>query len=181
MEIANKKLIILDRDGVINQDSQYYIKSVDEFIPLPGSLRAIKQLNDAGKRVAVATNQSGIARGLFSLDTLEAQISYLNALLAREHAYLDAFVYCPHGPDDGCACRKPKAGLLQTLLQRFTIDIIDAVFIGDSLRDLHAAHRIGMDAVLVKTGKGEKMLQEHQIDAPIYDDLAAVVEVMING
>lgn len=181
MALADKKLIILDRDGVINQDSEHQIRSVDQFISLPGSLRAIKTLNDAGKIVAVATNQSGIARGLFSLDTLQATIKRLNDLLATENAHLDAFVYCPHGPDDGCACRKPKAGLLQILLQRFNIGVPDAVFIGDAYRDLQAAHSIGMNAILVKTGRGKQTLQQQRISAPVYDDLAAAVEVLWGG
>ncbi len=181
MALGDKKLIILDRDGVINQDSQHYIKSIDEFVPFPGSLPAIKKLNDTGKWVAIATNQSGVARGLFSLDTLNAIFAYLRDLLAKENAYVDAVVYCPHGPDDGCVCRKPKAGLLKTLLQRFTIDVVDAIVIGDAYSDLQAAHSIGMDAILVKTGKGEKTLQENAINVPVYDDLAAAVEALVNG
>ena len=180
MTLRDKKLIILDRDGVINEDSHRYIKSVDEFIPLPGSLQAIKKLNDAGKLVAVATNQSGIARGLFSLDTLKAQFNYLNDLLTQRNAHLDAWVYCPHGPNDSCDCRKPKAGLLKTLLRCFNMDVKNAVIIGDSLRDLQAAHSIAMDAILVKTGKGRQTLGKNKISVPVYDDLAAAAEMFVD-
>ena len=181
MDCSNKKLIILDRDGVINQDSPNFIKSVAEFVPLEGSLTAIKKLNDAGKIVAVATNQSGIARGLFNIATLDAMHHYLQDLLAQQQAHLDAILYCPHGPDDDCECRKPKAGMLQALLQQFKVQPEEAVLIGDSYRDLQAAQSIGIDAVLVKTGKGEKTLAEQTITTPVYDNLLSATQAIING
>ena len=112
-------LIILDRDGVINEDSDAFIKSPQEFIPLPGSLEAIARLNAAGYRVAVATNQSGIARGLFDRATLDAMHQKLDTLLAAVGGHIDALVYCPHAPDAGCDCRKPRPGLLQQIARKF--------------------------------------------------------------
>lgn len=181
MNFSHKKLIILDRDGVINHDSAYFIKSVAEFQPIKGSLTAIKKLNDAGKIVAVATNQSGIARGLFDESTLNEMHGYLQGLLAQQQAHLDALVYCPHGPDDTCDCRKPKAGMLQALLQQFEVQPEEAVLIGDAYRDLQAAHSIGIDAILVKTGKGKKTLAEQTITNPVYDNLLSATQAIING
>ena len=181
MDFSNKKLIILDRDGVINHDSANFIKSVAEFQPIAGSLTAIKKLNDADKIVTVATNQSGIARGLFNTATLDEMHHYLQNLLAQQQAHLDAIVYCPHGPDDTCECRKPKSGMLQVLLQQFKLLPEEAVLIGDAYRDLQAAYSVGMDAVLLKTGKGEKTLAEQTIIAPVYDDLLSATQAILNG
>ena len=180
MDFSNKKLIILDRDGVINHDSVNFIKSVAEFHSIEGSLASIKKLNDADKIVAIATNQSGIARGLFSEATLQDMHQHLENLLAQQQGHLDAIVYCPHGPDDECICRKPKAGMLEELLHRFKIDVQNAVLIGDAQRDLQAAQSIGMDAMLVKTGKGKKTLQENELIDPVYDDLLAASEAIIH-
>ena len=181
MDFSDKKLIILDRDGVINHDSANFIKSVAEWKPIAGSLTAIKNLNDAGKIVVIATNQSGIARGLFSEATLHDMHQHLENLLAQQQGNIDAIVYCPHGPDDDCICRKPKAGMLEELLKCFKIDIKDAVLIGDAYRDLQAAQSIGMDAILVKTGKGKKTLQENELIVPVYDNLLAASEAIIHG
>jgi len=181
MDFNDKRLIILDRDGVINQDSDHFIKSVDEWHPIEGSLQAIKKLNDAGKLVVIATNQSGIARGLLSIATLDDIHQHMITLLAKQQAYIDAIVYCPHGPDDGCDCRKPKSGMLNKLLADFHLDVANAILIGDAYRDLQAAHHIGMDAILVRTGKGEKTLKENTITDPVYADLAAAVEAIIDG
>ncbi len=181
INFSHKKLIILDRDGVINHDSANYIKSVAEFHPLEGSLTAIKKLNDAGKLVTIATNQSGIARGFFSEKTLHDMHQHLEILLAQQHGAIDAIVYCPHGPDDHCECRKPKAGMLKVLLQQFNVKVEQALLIGDAYRDLQAAHSIGMDAILLKTGKGEKTLVEHMITVPVYNDLLSATQAILNG
>ena len=177
------KLIILDRDGVINQDSDDYIKSPDEFIPLPGSLEAIARLNQAGYRVAVATNQSGVARGLFDLDTLGRIHAKLGQGLATVGGHIDAIAFCPHGPDDGCDCRKPKPGLLNELADRLGISLEGVPVVGDSLRDLRAAHEVGAQPILVRTGKGERTLAASEgLDGiPVYADLAAVVEALLRG
>lgn len=177
------QLVILDRDGVINQDSDAYIKTVDEFIPLPGSLAAIARLNQAGFTVAVATNQSGIRRGLFDLNTLDAMHAKLHRLLANEGGRVDKIVYCPHGPDDACDCRKPLPGLMQQLAAHYQIPLNDVPVIGDSLRDLQAARAVNARPILVKTGKGERTLAANQAltGVPVYADLAAAVDALIHA
>jgi D-glycero-D-manno-heptose 1,7-bisphosphate phosphatase len=154
------KLIILDRDGVINYDSDEYIKSLDEFIPLPGSLEAIARLNQAGYTVVVATNQSGIARGYFTEDTLAQMHAKLEKLLEQIGGKIDAIYYCPHGPDDQCDCRKPKPGLLQQILKEYDVDPDQVLVIGDSLRDLQSALTVGAKPILVKTGKGQRTVEK---------------------
>lgn len=177
------KLIILDRDGVINQDSDDYIKSVDEFIPLPGSLEAIARLNQAGYRVAIATNQSGIARGFYDIATLNAMHDKLRRLLNNLGAGIDMIAFCPHGPDDNCDCRKPKAGLYREIAQRFEISLENVPIIGDSLRDLEAAIEVGAMPILVRTGKGMRTLAKENglNDIPVYDDLADAVTALLDG
>ncbi|AKA27511.1 MULTISPECIES: D-glycero-beta-D-manno-heptose 1,7-bisphosphate 7-phosphatase [Pseudomonas] len=176
------KLLILDRDGVINHDSDAYIKSVEEWIPLPGSVEAIAQLSKAGWTVAVATNQSGIARGYYDVATLEAMHQRLRALVAEQGGELGLIVYCPHGPDEGCACRKPKPGMLQTIARHYQVDLAGCWFVGDSLGDLEAAKAVDSQPVLVKTGKGEKTLGKPlPAGTLIFDDLAAVAAELIHN
>ena len=177
------KLIILDRDGVINEDSDDYIKSPDEFTPIPGSLAAIARLKQTGHIVVVATNQSGVARGLFDIGTLNAIHAKLHRELARYGASLDGIFFCPHGPADGCECRKPKAGLLREIATRFQVDLNGVPSIGDSLRDIEATREVGATPILVKTGKGQRTLDNHATelhDLAIYDDLARAVDVLAN-
>jgi len=175
------KLIILDRDGVINEDSDNYIKSPEEFIPLPGSLEAIARLHRAGYAIAVATNQSGIARGYFDIDTLNRMHEKLSQLLLALGGNIDGFFYCPHGPEDGCECRKPKPGLLLDIKVRFNTIMQDVPFVGDSLSDLNAARAVGAKPVLLKSGKGERTLAKGEgLDGvPVYDDLSAFVEALL--
>lgn len=175
------KLIILDRDGVINQDSDNYIKSVDEFIPLPGSIEAIARLNQAGYRVTVATNQSGIARGYYDIATLNAMHEKLRRLLSSHGAVIDMIAFCPHGPDDNCNCRKPKAGMYRDIAKRFEISLQGVPVIGDSLRDLTAANEVGARPILVRTGKGERTLEKGEglEGVEIYDNLAAAVSALL--
>jgi D-glycero-D-manno-heptose 1,7-bisphosphate phosphatase len=176
------KLLILDRDGVINYDSDAYIKSVEEWIPLPGSVEAIAQLSKAGWTVAVATNQSGIARGYYDIATLEAMHERLRALVAEQGGELGLIVYCPHGPDDGCVCRKPKPGMLQAIAQHYAVDLAGLWFVGDSLGDLEAAKAVDCQPVLVKTGKGEKTLSKTlPIGTLIFDDLAAIAAELVHN
>jgi len=177
------KLIILDRDGVINQDSEEFIKSVDEFIPLPGSLEAIARLKKAGYTIAVATNQSGIARGYYDEATLAAMHDKLAHLLDEQGGEIDYIAYCPHGPDDDCACRKPQPGLLYEIGKHFNVELTNVPIIGDSLRDIQAARSVGAYPILVKTGKGERTLaNKDQIsDIPVYADLAAAVDALLNS
>ena len=175
------KLIILDRDGVINQDSDDYIRSVGEFVPLPGSLEAIARLNRAGWTVAVATNQSGIARGFYDERVLVAMHEKLARLLAEKDGHVGYIAWCPHGPDDACTCRKPLPGLLNEIANHFQTDLRNVPVIGDSLRDLQAARAVGARPILVLTGKGEKTVQAGSPElegVPVYPDLAAAVDAL---
>ncbi|WP_239482222.1 D-glycero-beta-D-manno-heptose 1,7-bisphosphate 7-phosphatase [Pseudomonas insulae] len=175
------KLLILDRDGVINQDSDAYIKSVAEWIPIPGAIEAIARLSQAGWTVAVATNQSGLARGYYDVATLEAMHSRLRQLVAEQGGELGLIVYCPHGPDDGCACRKPKPGMLQQIAAHYQVSLEGIWFVGDSSGDLEAARAVDSQPVLVKTGKGERTLGKPLPPGVlIFDDLAAVADQLVN-
>ena len=175
------KLIILDRDGVINHDSASYIKSPEEWKPIPGSLEAIALLNQAGYRVVVATNQSGIGRGLFDMPTLNAIHGKMHKACALVGARIDAVFFCPHAQDGGCNCRKPKPGLLEEIGRRFNVNLRGVPSIGDSLRDLEASAAVGAQPILVLTGKGQKTRQEDGLPpgTVIYADLAEAVESII--
>lgn len=174
------KLIILDRDGVINHDSDAYIKTVDEWQPLDGSIDAIARLYHAGWTVAVATNQSGLARGYYDEATLEAMHDKLRGLLAEQGAQIGLIACCPHGPGDGCDCRKPDIGLLLQIARHYDTSLAGVWFVGDSLRDLQAAVAAGAQPVLVKTGKGAatagKALPE---GTQVFADLAAVAQALL--
>lgn len=177
------KLVILDRDGVINQDSDAYIKSTDEWIPIEGSLEAIARLNHSGYTVVVASNQSGIARGYFDIETLSAMHRKMDNMLTQVGGRIDAVFYCPHGPDDGCSCRKPKPGMLLEIGQRFNIPLRKVIFIGDTVSDVKAATSANAKIMLVRTGKGEKaekiIKAEGKISIPVYDDLADAVNAIL--
>jgi len=178
------KLIILDRDGVINEDSDDYIKSPDEWMPIPGSLDAIARLNHAGYIVAIASNQSGIARGYFNLETLAAMNVKMCNMLSHSGGRIDAMFFCPHGPADGCDCRKPKPGLLTEIGNRFQTSLANVMFVGDNINDIKAARAAGARPVLVRTGKGEqtaKMIAANNPDnVPVYDDLADLVSTILD-
>ncbi|UOB26709.1 D-glycero-beta-D-manno-heptose 1,7-bisphosphate 7-phosphatase [Pseudomonas orientalis] len=176
------KLLILDRDGVINYDSDAYIKSVAEWIPLPGSIEAIAQLSKAGWTVAIATNQSGIARGYYDIATLDAMHARLRRLVAEQGGEVGLVVYCPHGPNEGCDCRKPKPGMLKIIAEHYKVPLAGIWFVGDSLGDLEAAKAVDSQPVLVKTGKGEKtQVKNLPVGTLIFDDLAAVAAELINN
>jgi D-glycero-D-manno-heptose 1,7-bisphosphate phosphatase len=147
------KLVILDRDGTINRASDEFVKSPEEWHPLPGALEAISRLNHAGFHVVLATNQSGLGRGLFDMATLNAVHSHMVKTLAAAGGRIDAIFYCPHAPDEGCACRKPAPGLLHQIQERYGIEIKGVPFVGDSLRDMQAAHAAGCAPHLVLTGR----------------------------
>ncbi|MFN3234846.1 MAG: D-glycero-beta-D-manno-heptose 1,7-bisphosphate 7-phosphatase [Gammaproteobacteria bacterium] len=171
------KLIILDRDGVINHDSPNYIRSPEEWNPIPGSLEAIAQLNQAGYLVVVATNQSAINRRMFSLDVLKAIHDKMTSMLESHGGYFDGIYYCPHRPDDNCTCRKPQPGMIQKILSDFGIQPEEAIGVGDSYRDLEALQSAGCRAALVMTGNGKLVLQKHDVsDIPKFDNLSAFVE-----
>lgn len=176
------KLVILDRDGVINYDSDHYIKSPDEWTPLPGSLAAIALLNQNGWRTAVATNQSGIARGLFDMHALNAMHTKMHKALATVGGRIDAVFFCPHLPEDDCDCRKPKPGLFLRIAERFDVPMRGVPMIGDSHRDLEAGAAAGCLPILVKTGKGEATLARGDLPAGtlVFDDLAAAARHLVS-
>jgi D-glycero-D-manno-heptose 1,7-bisphosphate phosphatase len=149
------KLVILDRDGVINFDSDHFIKNPDEWKPIPGSLEAISELNQAGFRIALATNQSGISRGLFDMAALNAIHDRMHRSLLQNGGRIDAMFYCPHSASVNCECRKPKPGLLLEIARRFSTDLNGVPSVGDSLRDLQAGMSLGAKPMLVLTGKGK--------------------------
>lgn len=171
------KIIVLDRDGVINIDSDQFIKSPDEWKPIPGSLEAIARLNEAGWRVVVASNQSGVGRGLFDMDTLNAIHEKMVKAIAQAGGRLDAIFFCPHAADSTCACRKPKPGMLLQIAERFNVDLKGMPAVGDSLRDLQAGVAVGCKPYLVLTGKGAKTQSDPELPegTEIFPDLAAVV------
>jgi D-glycero-D-manno-heptose 1,7-bisphosphate phosphatase len=172
------KLVILDRDGVINHDSDAFIKSPEEWMPIAGSLKAIARLNDAGYRVVVASNQSGIARGLFDHAALAAIHAKLHAMAASVGARIDHILVCPHGPDDDCHCRKPRSGMFREIAQGYGIRLDGIPAVGDSLRDLQAGAAEGCIPYLVLTGKGEATRAKGGLppDTVICADLNGAVE-----
>ncbi len=175
------KLIILDRDGVINHDSDQFIKSPDEWKPIPGSLEAIARLNQAGYRVVVATNQSGIGRGLFDMPTLNAIHDKMHKSLAQVGGRIDAIFFCPHTSESNCACRKPKSGMIEEIAVRYGVSLKGVPAVGDSLRDLEAAARLEAQPYLVLTGKGTKTQAKGGLPEGtlIFPDLASVVATLI--
>jgi D-glycero-D-manno-heptose 1,7-bisphosphate phosphatase len=176
------RLIILDRDGVINHDSDLYIKSAAEWVPIPGSLAAIARMNGAGFRVVVASNQSGLARGLLTIEDLCAINEKMYQQLSWAGGSLDAMFFCPHGPDEGCNCRKPRPGLLLDIAARMRISLEGVPAVGDALRDIQAARAAGAQPVLVRTGRGERTLLEQGAElhgVPVYDDLAGFADALL--
>jgi D-glycero-D-manno-heptose 1,7-bisphosphate phosphatase len=180
------KLVILDRDGTINEDRDDYVKSPEEWVPLPGSLEAIARLNHAGWHVVVATNQSGLGRGLFEMSTLNAMHLKMNHLLAQQGGRIDAVFFCPHAPEDNCRCRKPLPGLFEQIGLRYGIDLTQVNAVGDTLRDLQAASAVGCKPHLVRTGKSAELedsglhyLTEQVPGLQVHADLAAFTDALI--
>jgi|TARA_B110000503_G_scaffold31186_1_gene50352 D-glycero-D-manno-heptose 1,7-bisphosphate phosphatase len=177
------KLIILDRDGVINQDSSVYVKTAEEWLPIPGSIDAIVRLYRAGYTIVIATNQSGLGRGLFNIGALDEMHSKLAGLLLPFGATIAEIFYCPHSPEDLCGCRKPASGLLDQIAKKWATSLAGVPFVGDSLRDLRAGLTHRCMPILVRTGKGaetEKMLRQQKEvvlqQANIFDDLAQAAD-----
>lgn len=160
-----QKIVILDRDGVVNYDSDDYIKSADEWLPIPGSLEAIAKLKQAGYKIYIATNQSGIGRGLFSFAEFEKICEKMDILLHQHHGAVDGIFFCPHLPSDNCSCRKPKAGLLQQIEDEFAVSVANCWLVGDSLRDLEAGAIKNCQLCLVLSGKGRRTYRESQFNA----------------
>jgi D-glycero-D-manno-heptose 1,7-bisphosphate phosphatase len=176
-------LIILDRDGTINEDRDDYVKSADDWIPIPGSLEAIARLNHAGWHTVIASNQSGLGRGLFDMASLNAMHAKMNSLLAKVGGRIDAVFFCPHTPDEACDCRKPLPGLFRQIGERYGVDLSTVPVVGDSLRDLQAGAAVGCRPHLVRTGKGAATVAGnvlHQVPGTVvHDDLAAFAEHLI--
>ncbi len=174
------KLVILDRDGVINQDSDRFIKSPDEWHPIPGSLEGIAKMTQAGFRVVVATNQSGIGRGLFDMATLNTIHEKMHRAVNQAGGRIDAIFYCPHAADSTCECRKPKPGMLKEIASRFHTTLAGVPAVGDSLRDLEAAASVGARPILVTTGKGKTTKEQCTLPAGtlVASDLAAVAAAL---
>lgn len=178
------RLVILDRDGTINADSDEYVKSAEEWQPLPGALDAIAKLNHAGWHVVVASNQSGLGRGLFDVAALNAMHAKMHKLLAAAGGRIDAVFYCPHSPEDACACRKPSPGLYAQIAERYGMSLQGVPAVGDTLRDLQAGAAVGCAPHLVLTGKGEKLRgqalpAEFPADTQVHDDLMAFADWLL--
>ncbi len=175
------KLIILDRDGVINQERTEFVKTPQEWIALPGSLAGIARLSQAGWYVVIATNQSGLARGHFDMAALHAMHDKLRRELVQLGGHLNAIFLCPHGPDDGCLCRKPLPGMFHDIARRFDINLTGVPAVGDSLRDLQACAQVGCQPWLVRTGNGAKTLAAGDLPPGtlIADDLAQVADRLL--
>jgi len=184
--VTPMKLIILDRDGTINEDRDDYVKSPDEWVPLPGALEAIARLNQAGWHTVIATNQSGLGRGTFDMAMLNAMHTKMNQMLAKQGGRIDAVFFCPHAPEDACSCRKPLPGLFEQIGERFGVSLRDVPVVGDSLRDLQAGVAVGCRPHLVRTGKLANINQE-QLDAlcvevpgtQVHADLTAFADHLI--
>lgn len=181
-DLGKRGLVVLDRDGVINRDSHDFVKSADEWIPLDGSIEAIAALSKAGFTVAVATNQSGLARSVFDQDALLAMHRKMRRLVEAAGGEVDIIVFCPHSPNDGCDCRKPKPGLYHQISEYVNTGLSSVPAVGDSLRDLQAASAAGCRPILVRTGNGsttEAELTSDLQDIEVFDDLAAAATALI--
>ena len=180
------KLVILDRDGTINEDRDDFVKSADEWLPLPGALEAIARLNQAGWHAVVATNQSGIGRGLFDMSALNAMHTKMNLQLHKLGGRIDAVFFCPHTPQEGCTCRKPLPGLFLQIGERYGVELAGVPFVGDSLRDLQAGVAAGCEPHFVRSGKGGRLddaaisrLVELVPRVRVHADLAAFAEALV--
>jgi len=177
------KLVILDRDGVVNFDSDEYVKSADEWLPIPGSIEAITRLSKAGFKVAIATNQSGVGRGYYDEFALQAMNQKMLDLVTAANGCIHAIAYCPHLPDAGCDCRKPAPGMIYQIEKMLDHPVQGAYFVGDSLKDIQAAQAANCIPILVTTGKGSKTLitlaETVYADTPVFIDLAAFVDNLL--
>lgn len=178
------RLVILDRDGVVNHDSPDYIRSARHWQPIEGSLEAMARLTHTGYQVVIASNQSGLGRGLFGYDALFAMHDKLTALLGDYGGRVDGIFFCPHAPDDGCECRKPATGMFREIARRLQVTLTQVPVVGDSLKDVRAARAAGARPILVRTGAGEETESAGDktlMDVPVFDNLAAVVDDLTDG
>ncbi len=179
------KLVILDRDGTINHDSDEYVKSAQEWTPMPGALEAIARLNHAGWHVVVASNQSGLGRGLFDVAALNAMHAKMHKMLSAVGGRVDAVFFCPHSPDENCSCRKPASGLFEQIGERYGMDLKGVPAVGDHLRDLQAATAVGCAPHLVLTGKGvlhrdqTSLPSDFPADTQVHEDLSSFVDWLL--
>jgi len=175
------KLVVLDRDGVINEDIGEIVVTPEQLVPIDGSLAAIARLNHAGIRVAIATNQSGIARGLIDIDALHGVHQHLASLLQQAGGYVDMVAFCPHSDANECNCRKPAPGMLYSILERLAVDTVDVVMVGDSLKDVQAAMAAAVQPAIVKTGHGQTTLDKNKglEHIPAYTDLSEFVDELL--
>jgi len=186
--MPKQKLLILDRDGVINVESSEFVKTPEEWVPIKGSLEAIGRLSQAGYDIVIITNQSGIGRGYFSADTLAKIHARMIDYVQQHGGKIQSILFCPHAPDDGCNCRKPKHGMYQELAERLNISFGDVYSVGDSVRDLLAAQAAGAKPALVKTGNGKKSIKEIEnapelglTSAPVFDNLSNFADALLNN
>ena len=182
--MGTMKLVILDRDGTLNQDSAEFIKTPEEWLPLPGALEAIARLNHEGWHVVIASNQSGLGRGLFDVSMLNAIHAKMHKMLAAVGARVDAVFYCPHAPDEGCHCRKPEPGLFEQIGERYGLDLHGVPTVGDTARDVLAGVRVGCELHLVLTGKGatyrgRRLPHNFPKTTQVHEDLAAFADFLI--
>lgn len=182
-ESRTARIVILDRDGVINEDSDAYIKSVDEWHPVPGSIEAIARLSRAGYLIAVATNQSGLARGYFDEVALANIHNLMSAMVEQAGGYLAVVCFCPHGPDENCACRKPRTGMLDQIESSLSLSVTGNWYVGDSFKDIETARAKACKPILVRSGKGrdtESRLTVHERSfVPVVDNLAAAADFIL--
>jgi D-glycero-D-manno-heptose 1,7-bisphosphate phosphatase len=172
--------VSLDRDGVINHDSDAYIKSPEEWLPISGSLEAIAQLNLNGYRVVVVTNQAGVGRGLYDLATLERIHAKMRKRVEEAGGHIEAIYFCPHGPEEGCHCRKPQTGMYEQFANQYNVDLDGIPAVGDSLKDIQAAQSVGAQAILVETGNGKKTLQRNpKLDVPTFVNLHEAAQYIL--
>jgi len=183
MTSSQPTVVLLDRDGVINRDSDAFIKSVNEWQPIPGSLEAIARLHQAGYPIGVLTNQSGIGRGLYTLETLAAIHRHMLEQVETAGGAIQQIYFCPHAPDEGCDCRKPRPGMLLDAAEYFACGPSNMIFVGDKTSDVDAARAAGAQAALVRTGYGEQTLANWANDElpPVFDDLMAFTDALLGG
>lgn len=180
--MSQSKYVLLDRDGVINEDSDLYIKSAREWKPIQGSLEAIALLNKNGYKTVVITNQSGLYRGYFGFADLEKIHIKMRQLVKEKGGKIDAIYFCPHGPDEGCTCRKPKPGLFEKFSNDKNVRLENVPFVGDTLSDIEAGRTVGAKPLLVKTGKGKKTLLENpNLNIPVFENLYEAAKFIISG
>lgn len=179
--MAELKLVLLDRDGVINEEIDGYVQTADDWVPIEGSINAIARLTQSNYRVIVVTNQSGIARGLLTIEELHAIHRKMHETIAANGGKIDAVFICPHKPDDDCSCRKPRPGLLKSIESRLDTDLVGVPLVGDSLRDVQLAMVVGANPVLVRTGHGEHTLEQnlHLEKVQVFDNLAGFVDDLL--